>query len=174
LLKSDAGAWQIASTRSLKDVTEAAGQLAGLAEVLKGEWTCRADGVQLDLAFGWDASGKFLIGEMLTSTADAEPQQGTIRIGWDASRKSIVSWMFDTKGGSTHGVWTPDENGWRIRSEGSTADGETLSAAQQLATEGNETLIWKAMHRIIDGQAQPDKVLRMVRQAPAPADETQP
>jgi hypothetical protein len=82
--------------------------------------------------------------------------------------------MFDTKGGSTHGVWTPDENGWRIRSEGSTADGETLSAAQQLATEGNETLIWKAMHRIIDGQAQPDKVLRMVRQAPAPADETQP
>lgn len=174
LIQDDAGAWRIASTRSLKDVTEAAGQFADLAEVLKGEWTCRADGVQLDLAFGWDASGKFLIGEMLTTTADAEPQQGTIRIGWDASRKSIVSWMFDAKGGSTHGIWTPDENGWLIRSEGSTADGETLSAAQQLTTEGRETLIWKAIHRIIDGQTQPDKVLRMVRQAPVPGDETQP
>jgi hypothetical protein len=171
-MKNSEGLWQIASTRRLKDVTEAAGQLADLAEVLKGEWTSRsADGVQLDLAFGWDSSGKFLSGEMLTTTADAEPQAGSIRIGWDPSNKQLVSWMFDAAGGFTHGVWTPDDDGWLIRSEGTTADGETLNVIQQLTPEGKDTLIWAATNRVIDGEKQPDKTLRLVRQAPEPAAE---
>jgi uncharacterized protein (TIGR02246 family) len=172
LMKNREGLWQIASTRTLKDVTEAAGRLADLADVLKGEWTyTSAEGVRLDLAFGWDASGKFLSGEMLTTTADAEPQEGSIRIGWDPSKKQLVSWMFDAAGGFTHGVWTPDEDGWLIRSEGTTADGETLSASQQLTPESEGTLIWVATNRVIDGEKQPDKTLRLVRQAPEPAAE---
>jgi uncharacterized protein (TIGR02246 family) len=172
LMKNGEGLWQIASTRRLKDVTEAAGRLADLAEVLKGEWTyTSAEGVRLDLAFGWDASGKFLSGEMLTTTADAEPQAGSIRIGWDPSKKQHVSWMFDAAGGFTHGAWTPDEDGWLIRSEGTTADGETLIASQQLTPEGKDTLIWAATNRVIDGEKQPDKTLRLVRQAPEPAAE---
>jgi uncharacterized protein (TIGR02246 family) len=172
LMKNGEGVWKIASTRNVKDVTEAAGQLADLAETIKGEWTCRtSEGLKLDLAFGWDSTGKFLAGEMLTTTADAEPQQGNIRIGWDASRKSIVSWMFDAAGGSTHGVWTPTDTGWLIRSEGSTADGETLNACQELTTEGNDTLIWDATARVIAGEKQPDTSLRIVRQAPEPSED---
>lgn len=171
LLKNDAGVWQIASTRGLKDVTDAAGHLAVLADVLKGDWTCRtAEGVQLDLAFGWDPTGQSLTGEMLTTTADAEPQPGSIRIAWDAAKKSIVSWMFDSRGGTSQGLWTPTGDGWMIRSEGSTADGETLTASQQLTVEGTETLVWTATHRVIDGETQPDKTLRIVRQAPDPGD----
>jgi uncharacterized protein (TIGR02246 family) len=172
LMRNAEGVWQIASTRDLKDATDSAGQLADLAEVLKGEWTCRTgEGVQLDLAFGWDASGKFLSGEMLTTAADAEPQEGTIRIGWNAARKSIVSWMFDAAGGSTMGIWTPTEDGWLIRAEGTTADGETLNAIQQLTPESKDTLIWAATNRVIDGEIQPDKTLRIVRQAPEPSEE---
>jgi uncharacterized protein (TIGR02246 family) len=53
LAKSDSGEWRIASTRSLEDVSEGAGHLAGLAQVLNGEWTyCDPEGVRLDLAFG--------------------------------------------------------------------------------------------------------------------------
>lgn len=174
LTRNEGGQWRIASTRSLRDVTEAAGHLAELADVLKGEWTCRIDGVQTDLAYGWDESGRFLTGEMLTTTADAEPQRGTIRIGWDASKKSIVSWMFDAMGGVTQGVWTPAEDGWIIRSEGTTAEGETLNATQRLTTDGVETLIWNATNRVIDGEKQPDITLRIVRQVPAPENETQP
>jgi len=172
LMKNGEGLWQIASTRHLNDVTETAGRLADLADVLKGEWTYTSpEGVRIDLAFGWDASGKFLSGEMLTTTADAEPQDGSIRIGWDASKQQLVSWMFDAAGGFTHGVWTPDEDGWLIRSEGTTADGETLNASQQLTPEGKDTLIWAATNRVIDGEKQPDKTLRLVRQAPEPAAE---
>jgi uncharacterized protein (TIGR02246 family) len=169
LAKSDAGDWQIASTRNLKDVTEAAGRLTALADVLQGEWTYQdPDGVRLDLAFGWDPTGKFLSGEMLTTAADAEPQKGSIRISWDASKQQIVSWMFDAQGGFTHGVWTPTDNGWLIRSEGTTSDGETLSASQQLTNEGTDILVWAASQRVVDGETLPDKTMRIVRQAPEP------
>lgn len=167
LVKNDAGAWQIASSRGLKDVTDAEGHLAELANVLKGDWTCMtSDGVRMDLAFGWDSSGKAIAGEMLTTTSDGEPQPGTIRIGWNAARNAIVSWMFDAKGGSNQGIWTPTDEGWIIRSEGATADGEIMSASQQLTTEGENTLIWSATNRVLDGEKQPDNTLRIVRQAP--------
>lgn len=172
LLKNSDGMWQIASTRGLNDITAAAGQLAALADVLKGEWTSRSDdGVQLDLAFGWSASGTFLTGEMLTTTSDAEPQAGTIRISWDASEQHIVSWMFDAHGGFTHGIWTATDEGWLIRSEGTTADGETLTANQKLTSEGADTLLWAASQRIIDGESVPDKAMRIVRHAPEPSED---
>ncbi len=170
LLKNEAGVWQIASTRELQDVTGAAGQLSDLARVLKGEWTCRNQkGLQLDLAFGWDASGKFLTGEMLTTIPDGEPQPGSMRIGWNAARKTIVSWMFDGDGGMMQSVWTPSGEGWLIRSEGTTADGETVTANQELTREDNNTLLWSVTNRVIDGEKQPDNVIRIVRQAPQPA-----
>ena len=170
LAKNTHGIWQIASTRSLSDATDAIGQLADLAEVIKGEWTSRtSDGVKLDIAFGWDPTGRFLAGETLTTTADGEPQSGNIRIGWNAARKCIVSWIFDSKGGATQGVWTPTDEGWLIRAEGTTADGETITASQELTTEGNDTLIWVATNRVVDGGKQPDTTLRIVRQAPAPS-----
>jgi len=165
-MKGTDGVWQIASTRSLKDSTDAAGQLSDLADVLKGEWTAMRDGVRLDLAFGWDESGKFLSGEMLTTTADGEPQAGTLRIGWDAAKKSIVSWIFDAEGGASQGFWTATDDGWLVRSEGTTSDGETITANQQLTAEDKDTLVWAVTNRVINGEKQPDSEMRIVRRAP--------
>ena len=170
LLKNDAGVWQIASSRGLKDVTDAAGNLADLADVLKGDWTCMtSEGVRMDLAFGWGASGKFISGEMLATTSDGEPQRGTIRIGWDGAKKTIVSWMFDVNGGASQGIWTPTDDGWIIRSEGTTADGESMTSNQKLTMEGNNTIIWSATNRVVDGDVQPDNQIRIVRRAPEAA-----
>lgn len=174
MTKSAEGTWQIASTRSLQDITDATGELAALAEAIKGEWTSRSeDGVTLDIAFGWDPTGKFLAGETLTTTADGEPQSGTIRIGWNAARKSIISWIFDAKGGAIQGIWTATDEGWMIRSEGTTAEGETITANQELIAENKDTLLWDTTHHVVDGEKQADTTLRIVRQVPEPAvDET--
>lgn len=171
LQKDDAGAWRIASTRALKDATDPAGQLAELAAALKGDWTAMRDGLRLDLAFGWDGSGKFLAGEMLATTADGEPQTTTLRIGWDAARRTITWWSFDDGGGSAKGDWTATGDGWLIRTEGSTADGESTSANQTLTPEGKDTLLWTAKDRLVDGEKLPDVELRLVRRAPEPAAE---
>jgi uncharacterized protein (TIGR02246 family) len=169
LMKNGDQVWQIASTRSLEDVTEDAGRLADLAATINGDWTTLNEGVRLDLAFGWDETGNFITGEMLTTTADGEPQPGTIRISWDAAKQSIVSWIFDAEGGVSEGTWTPTEDGWLIRTEGTTGDGELLGASQSLTTEGPNTLLWTAIHRVVDGEVQPDNLLRIVRQAPEPS-----
>lgn len=171
LAKIAEGTWLIASSRTLRDVTDAAGQLAALSDALIGEWTSTtADGVRLDLAIGWDASGKFLSGEMLTTTADAEPQIGTIRIGWNANKNSIVSWMFDSEGGVIEGVWTQSETGWLIRAEGTTADGETFSAMQKITPDGKDVIQWDASQRVIAGAKQPANKMRLVRQPPEAAE----
>lgn len=171
LQKDESGTWHIASTRNLEDATDAAGELAGIASRLTGDWTCQKEGLRLDLAFGWDESGKFLSGEMLATTSDAIPLLSTIRIGWDAARKTVTWWVFDDGGGFAKGDWIPTDDGWKIRTEGTSADGELISANQQLAFEGNDVILWSAKDRLVDGETIPDNELRIVRQAPEPAAE---
>lgn len=169
LQKNDAGTWQIASTRDLDDVTDAAGRLADLAGQLKGDWTAMRDGLRLDLAFGWDDSGNFLSGEMLATAADAKPLSTNIRIGWDAAKKTITWWTFDDGGGFSKGDWIPTGDGWLIRTEGTTADGEITSANQTLSFDGKDAFLWTASERLVDGEKQPDVEMRVVRQTPEPA-----
>lgn len=169
VLQKTGEVWQIASTRDLGDATDAAGQLADLANQLKGEWTAMRDGLRLDIAFGWDDSGKFLSGEMLATAADAEPLTTSIRIGWDAAKKTITWWTFDDGGGFAKGEWTATGDGWLIRTEGTTADGEATSANQSLAFDGKDAFTWTARDRLVDGEKQPDVEMRVVRQTPEPA-----
>ncbi len=171
MLKNDKGTWQIASSRDVADVTDPAGHLADLEQVISGEWTTQIDGVEVDYAFGWDPTGKFLLGEILTTKSDTEPQTGSMRIGWNAAKKSIISWVFDARGGVIEGVWTANDEGWELRSEGTTADGEMITMSQKLTTEGQDTLIWTSSNRVIDGKKAPDITLRIVRQAPEPAEQ---
>jgi uncharacterized protein (TIGR02246 family) len=168
LRKNDGGVWQIASTRNLEDATTPAGHLADLAQSLKGDWTGQKDGMRLDLAFGWDDTGNFVTGEMLATKADAKPQTTTFRFGWDAGRETIACWAYDSGGGIAKADWTPTETGWQIRTEGTTADGEPMSANQALTFEGQDTFIWSAKDRLIDGESQPEVNIRIVRQAPDP------
>lgn len=169
VLMKKGDAWKIASTRSLADATGPAGQLAELAKVLNGEWTALTPaGVRLDLAVGWDPTGKFLSGDLLVESADADPQEASLRIAWSAARNSIVSWFFDADGGTSQGTWTATGNGWLVRSEGSTSDGESSASIMEIGREG-ETLIWNLSHRIIDGERLPDASLRLNPPAPTPS-----
>lgn len=168
LVKDAGGEWRIASTRSLKDVTEPSGHLASLAEALKGDWTCQRDGVRIDVAYGWDDSGKFLMGEMLVSRPDIDPEATTVRIGWDGSRESVVWWTFDDGGGFSEGVWSRTDDGWVVKTTGTTAQGEATSGTARLVVEGKDRMLWTVSERLLDGEAQPDLELRFVRQAPEP------
>ncbi|WP_193215102.1 YybH family protein [Luteolibacter marinus] len=169
LLKGDDGEWKIASTRNLGDATSAAGHLADLAAGLKGDWTAMKDGMRLDLAFGWDDTGNYLAGEMLSTAADAPPQTTTIRFGWDGAHGTICCWTFDDEGGFAKATWTPDSTGWAVSTEGTTAGGESMSANQHLNFVDDNTIVWKVTRRLINGEPQPASELRVVRQTPEPS-----
>ncbi|MFC7336246.1 YybH family protein [Haloferula chungangensis] len=169
LQKSEDGFWRIASSRDRSDTSDSAGRLGSLARQIKGDWTATRDGVRLDLAFGWDDSGNYLIGEMLVTAADAKPLKTTLRIAWDPANETITWWAFDDGGGFSRGDWTPvGETDWLIRTEGTTADGEITSANQTLAFEGKDRFLWNSSARLIDGVKQEDLKLRVVRQTPEP------
>ncbi len=169
LKKVDGGAWLIAGTRSLGDATSAEGHLADLADSLKGDWTSQKDDTRFDLAVGWHESGKFLAGKLLVSKADAPPMTTTFRLGWDAARKTVTAWMFDDGGGFSKTDWTPTDDGWQMRMEGTTADGESTSATQRIVLDGKDAFKWISRDRLIDGESLPDNELSVVRQAPEPA-----
>jgi len=169
VLKKTGDAWQIASTRTLEDATDAAGQLADLAKSIKGDWTSQKGDTRFDLAIGWDESGKFLAGKLLTTKPDAKPMTTTVRVGWDAARQTITAWMFDDAGGFSKSDWTPTDDGWQIRMEGTTADGEATSASQHITFDGKDAFTWTSRDRLINGESLPDNELRVVRQAPEPA-----
>jgi uncharacterized protein (TIGR02246 family) len=170
LQKNGEGVWQIASTRDRGDASDAAGELADLASALKGDWTSTAGGMRIDLAFGWDDSGKYIIGEMLVTAADAEPLSTNIRIGWDPAHQTVTWWTFDDGGGFAKGDWTRlDDNKWMIHTGGTTADGELTSANQTLTFDGDDAFTWTATERLVEGEKQPDVEMRVVRQTPEPA-----
>jgi uncharacterized protein (TIGR02246 family) len=171
LTKSATGTWQVASTRSLKDVTAAEDQLAELATNLKGEWVCTREGVKVELVFGWDDSGKFLSGEAVVTKPDSDPLTSTIRIGWDGARKGINWWIFDNEGGFSKAAWTASDDGWLSHGEGTTAEGEATSANGHVVFDGEDTMIWKTTNRLVNGESLPDIELRLVRRAPPPAEE---
>lgn len=169
LTKAADASWKVASSRNLEDVTEPAGHLASLRDALKGDWSAQRDDMRVDLAIGWDDTGHFLSGEMLVMQPDAEPLTTTIRFGWDGANKAVNCWTFDNAGGFAKAVWTEDEDGnFSIRTEGTTASGETMSANQHLTFENNDTFVWSVSDRLINGEAQPDTTLRVVRRAPEP------
>ena len=172
LQKNDGGVWQIASTRTLRDVTGAAGHLDDLVNLIKGDWTCQKDDTRFDIAFGWDDSGQYITGELLVTKADSKPLVSNLRFGWDAARKTISCWTFDDAGGFAKADWAPVGDTWQVRTEGTTAEGEAMSANQSLTFEGKDTFVWSGKDRLIDGEEQPEAKLRFVRQAPEPDGDT--
>ncbi len=170
LAKNGEGVWQVASTRNLGDATSAEGHLADLVFALKGDWTGQRDGLRIDVAFGWDDTGKYISGEMLATSPDADPLTTTIRFGWDSASQQITCWTFDSGGGFAKAIWTPDDEalGWSVRTEGTTADGESLTADQHISFENKDTFIWTSSNRVISGESQPDSELRVVRRSPEP------
>ncbi len=170
LAKNGEGDWKIASSRTLEDVTGAEGNLDDLANLLKGEWTAQNNGFRLDFAFGWDSTGKYLAGELLAEITDAEPVETKMRFGWDAAKKTITCWSFDNGGGFSKADWIPVEGGYLVRTEGTTGDGEAMSANQSLIVDEDNSLLWSARDRMIGGEKLDDNNFRIVRRAPSPSE----
>ncbi len=168
LVKDAEKGWLIASSREIASTAAIVDPLEGLYP-LEGDWILQGDQMQMDLSLALSDSGRFLVGSAFTSTPDAGGMLTEIRIGYDPSLKQIRWWTFDDQGGFGQGTWQAIENGWLVRSNGVTSDGETTTAIQRLTFEEADTIVWDSTDRFLNGVAQPDLQLRLVRRPPAPA-----
>jgi uncharacterized protein (TIGR02246 family) len=169
LVKDPEKGWRIASSRELAVESHVEDPMKALPP-LAGEWVLQGEQMQMELVLDYTPSGRALIGSAFITTPAEGTMETEIRIGYDASVSQVRWWTFDDVGGFAQGTWQPLADGsWLVRTNGVTADGESTSAIQTLAMETEDVILWKSTHRFMNGQAQPEVELRLVRRPPAPS-----
>jgi uncharacterized protein (TIGR02246 family) len=169
LVKDPEKGWRIASSRELAVESHVEDPMKALPP-LAGEWVLQGEQMQMELVLDYTPSGRALIGSAFITTPAEGTMETEIRISYDASVSQVRWWTFDDVGGFAQGTWQPLADGsWLVRTNGVTADGESTSAIQTLAMETEDVILWKSTHRFMNGQAQPEVELRLVRRPPPPS-----
>jgi hypothetical protein len=167
------GKWLLASVSDfpaeLEDLTPHE-HLQELAWLL-GEWVDESPNSTVRSTCHWDESRNFLMYHFAVEIAGGISMHGTTRIGWDAVRKQFRSWVFDSTGGFTDGLWCRVNDEWIVKTNGATADGETCSSTNVYRLINDDTYTFRSYDRIIDGELTGNIAEIVIkRRAPAPSE----
>jgi uncharacterized protein (TIGR02246 family) len=159
--------WLISSVRDLpEEVTDAPSlaypQLKGL-EWLVGEWQDASDKIDVDIVCRWDRNKSFLIMQYEVKRPGEDPTYVSQRIGWDGRNGMVRSWTFDSQGGFGEGYWDRQGNRWLVGASGVLPDGGTGGATYVYEFLDQNTFIWRALDRNVDGQPLADAEIKFVR-----------
>lgn len=161
--------WVHASLRQVADdPLPAPGERLAALDWLIGEWRAEGSESNVEVAVRRSEDGNYLIGEISTLVQGVRVLGTTQRIGWDPSQGRIRSWLFDTDGGFSEGIWTPTELGWMIRTEGVLPDGNTASATVLYELVDRDRFVMRGMHRVIGDRTDADFELTIIRRPPRP------
>lgn len=167
MVKQENGSWLTASIRDeIEDQAPASEKLLAL-EWMVGDWLIETEGSRTFLSFTWSDDGPYIDGRALTEQAGEDSTSSTYRIGWNANRKNHVSWAFDALGGYTRSEWTAGAEGWLLRTNGVTADGEINQSTQILKPDEDKLgFTWSTRDQTLAGELQPDRSVHVVKRPP--------
>ena len=163
------GKWQMASARDLEsnEVT-ATHELERLAWLV-GEWVDESAEAVVKTTYRWTESHKFIVGDFTIHIRGKPALIGSQRIGWDPLAKQIRSWVFDSEGGFSEGLWTRDKNKWTVKLSGVTRDGRGGSSTNVYTRLGSDKFSFESHDRVVGGElAEPTKKFIVVRAPPKP------
>ena len=159
--------WLISSVRDLPaEVSDLPSltypQLKSL-EWLVGEWQDPSGKIDVTTACRWDRNKSFLVVEYEVKRTGAEPLHVSQRVGWDGHNGLIRSWVFDSDGGFSEGYWERQGNRWVVAKAGVLPDGGTGSATNIYEFVDQNTFIWRAIDREVEGQPLANTEIKFVR-----------
>lgn len=166
------GQWKLERVRET-DLPTAESSAEGLQQLawLVGEWVDQATNSTIENRVAWTKNQSFLTLTFRVVTSEADELEGSQVIGWDPVAKTIRSWMFDSDGGFGSGVWTRRDNRWIVTFSQILPDGGRASSTNIYTQIDNDSFTWKSIHRMVDGEPQPDvpeiKVVRAAQAEPA-------
>ena len=139
-------------------------------EWLVGSWLDENDEGEVQTTCDWSDDRSFLLRSFRMKIGGRVEVSGVQRIGWDPRLNQFRSWVFDSEGGFSDGLWSRDDRGrWIIKSTGVLKDGRTVSATNILTQVDGDMLRWGSVDRTLGSKALPDaEAAVLVRKPPAP------
>ncbi|MCH8840143.1 MAG: SgcJ/EcaC family oxidoreductase [Planctomycetes bacterium] len=153
------GKWRLSSVRELAPRPSPPPshyeQLREL-EWMIGEWVDDQGGDSITTRGEWTANRNFISRSFTVMIEDRVDLSGTQVIGWDPAANTIRSWVFDSDGGITEGVWSRRDDGWSIRAVGVLPDGRKASMVNIIRLINDNTFTLQSVGREVDGELLPN------------------
>jgi uncharacterized protein (TIGR02246 family) len=125
-------------------------------EWLIGTWTAEHEDVKVSMTFAWQANKNCIVRNFETTKKGQPVSAGMQVIGWDPQQEAITSRLFDHNGGHAIGLWSPIEEGWAVETLGHSVNAVSSGATNVLARVDDDTLSWRSVDRVFDGQSVAD------------------
>lgn len=163
--------WLLSSVRDLPtEVADlpslAAAQLHDL-EWLVGDWVDDEPKKDVTMSCKWDTNKAFLLMHYLVKREGRDDLEVSVRVGWDGASGKIRSWTFDSQGGFSEGFWMKDGKRWLVGSSGVLPDGGVGGSTLIYEFKDENSFIWRATEREVDGQPLADSEVKYVRKPAA-------
>lgn len=160
--------WVIASLREFSADPPPAptDYLAGLDWMI-GEWINEGSDAVVKLKYAWSEDRNFIVADLDIQKSGQEAMKCQQRIGWDPAQQKIRSWLFDSDGGFSEGIWTASDNGWIVKSTATLPTGQTGSATITYTPSGADRFEIKGTQRVVGDAVEPDFEVKVVRKPPA-------
>lgn len=166
------GKWLMAIARDVQDNTAPAQQYLEQLAWLVGDWVDESPASLIKTSYRWSEDKHFLLSEYTLQISGQPAMSGSQRIGWDPLAKVIRSWVFDSAGGFSDGVYAREGESWIIKLSGVTTDGQPSTATNTLTRAGKDRMTWQSRDRTAGEQVLEDiDEVIVVRQPPAAAAE---
>jgi uncharacterized protein (TIGR02246 family) len=134
-----------------------------------GEWVDESPDAVINSTCKWSEDGNFLLRSYDVKIAGKVGMSGHQRIGWDSTSGQIKSWVFDSRGGSSEGLWSRDGDVWSVKLSGPLQGGKIYSETNIFTPVSRDMIRWKSIERTVAGQAVPDLgEFVIARKPPAP------
>jgi uncharacterized protein (TIGR02246 family) len=158
--------WKIDSLEeSVPPVASAASEELNQLAWMIGEWTDTAEDATIQTVCEWSKNHAFITRAFSVEIDGQIDLEGTQVIGWDPAAGRIRSWVFDSDGGFSEGVWSRQGNRWTITSVGVLPDGGLASEVNILTRLDDKRCTWESTERDRDGELLPDvKPATLIRQ----------
>jgi uncharacterized protein (TIGR02246 family) len=163
------GAWRMATARDLPNRQGSA--VSDIKDLgwLVGDWVDETNGATVVTSYRMGEDGHSMTSDFRVQIGGKPAMAGTQWIAWDPHEGKVRSWMHDTEGGYSEGLWTRDGDRWVVKLNGATHDGQVASSTNVLTRVGKDRLTWQSHDRIVGNDVMPNvEPITIVRKAPAP------
>jgi len=124
-------------------------------EWLIGEWVSKGEnGSEVKLVYAWDEEKVFITCKYTVTRDGMTISKGTQVIGRNPAG-GLRSWLFDSSGTTSDGVWVRDDNRWVNEASGVLPDGTEVTSVSVLIPLGPDAYTWQTTQREVNGVSVP-------------------